>query len=42
MNCKAEVAKFFREKLDNEDKIVTEKAHKAKKKINPEQSSVDC
>ena len=31
-DCKTEVEKLFREKLDIEDKIIVERAHKAKKK----------
>ena len=31
-NCKAEVEKLFRERLDTEDKIIIERAYRAKKK----------
>ena len=48
-DCEAEVEKLFREKLDIEDKIIIERAQKAKnkkqktaKKINQGQSSVVC
>ena len=30
-DCEAEVEKLFREKLDIEDKIIIERAHRAKK-----------
>ena len=45
--CEAEVENLLREKLDNEDKIIRERAHRAKKekkqkKINQGQSSVLC
>ena len=33
-DCKAEVEKLFREKLDTDDKIIIEKAHRAKKANN--------
>ena len=47
-DCEAEVEKLFREKLDIEDKIIIERAHRAvkkqktAKKINQGQSSVFC
>ena len=51
-DCEAEVEKRLREKLDTEDKIIIERAHRAKKKkkktakkisqVNQGQSSVVC
>ena len=46
-DCEAEVEKLFREKLDIEDKIIIERAHRAKKqktakKISQGQRSAVC
>ena len=45
-DCEAEVEKHFGEKLDIKDKVIVERAHRAKqktaKKINQGQSSVTC
>ena len=39
-DCEAEVEKLFREKLDIEDKIIIERAHRAKQNKNQQKKSV--
>ena len=39
-DCEAELEKLFREKLDIEDKIIIERAHRAKKNKKQQKKSV--